>query len=465
MYFPITVFFMLIKKTTLKLLPITLALAAAIAVTALIINSRPQNAMPEMKMPYIAMNMALRTQVIITNDHDYLKWLEVESGMNRKKIKELFKYLSENTTTNEIRKNVRDEIHKSLGELEDLPSDKKLDFFVINILAPYLSMSVNDFAVNIADEKEIRSVFAELFDVPPNKANPLAELAEGAFRYHYGGISSAKYIYEVNYYLRNKGFYLDYNLRRSYSNIFKIDRVVCADEEWRDGEKISVFVLKRIYPNILSSKLGFAQAAHSSVVVVKDLIDYIAKEYKGERGKKTPRVAYLDTDYQILWKSLGLNIDHIRANRLRYELAYRDLQNSPLPEIEKNLTIQIAIHEAKHRVDEIEMPDMRLNLDLEISAYLAAAITGPYPFLGLRDIIEWTEGYYRGTKSAKLRTLLGELWTLADKSLNQNYTEERLRSELRKIYENYRTIYEDMPLIDLTEFERRMAGVIRTKIE
>jgi hypothetical protein len=413
--------------------------------------------MPEMKMPYIALNLALRVQIKITDNNDYLESLEKKSGMSRGKIKELFKHLSKN---GEILKNANIEISKSLKEFWNLRSSKRLDFFIINILAPYLTMVVNDFAVNNADEKEIQAIFAELFNVPEDKANPLIELTEGTRRYNYGGTSNLGYKYDLNDYLKSKGFYLDYDLRRAYANIFKIESIICASKEWKDGEKISIFILKRMYPNILKHNLGYAPAWHSDVVVVKDLFHNIAKEYKNELKEKMPAKSYKDYNYQALWKSQNLNIDLERANRIRYELAYKDLNGSSLSQIEKNLIAQTAIHEAKHRIDEIEMPSMRLNLDAEISACLTEAIAGVYPFLGLRNIIEWTEAYYRSTRYEELRHLLAKLWILADKALKQNYTGELLRAELMKIYENYSTIQEDANFIDLTEFEQRMVPII-----
>ena len=416
--------------------------------------------LPEMKMPYIALNMVFRMQIVITDNDDYLENLEKQSGMSRSKIKKLFKYLSKNPTKSEVREKANSEISKSLKEFRNLPENRKLNFYAINILAPYLTMIVNNFAVNNTEEVEIQTIFAELFNVPQNKTNPLAELTEDTYRYNHGGTSNLSYRYEFNNYLKSKDFYLEYDLRRAYANIFKIERAICADEEWKHGEKISIFILKRIYPNILKSHLGYAPAWHSDVVVIKDLFYNIAKEYKKELKEKMPLRPYRDYNYQKLWNSMNLNIDLEKANRIRYELAYKDLNGFSLSQIEKNLILQTAIHEAKHRIDEIEMPSMRLNLDLEISARLTEAMFGVYPFLGLRTLIEWTEAYYHSTKYIKLRYLLAELWVLADKSLKQDYTERFLRMELLKIYENYSTIQEEVNFIDLVEFEERMVGVI-----
>jgi len=439
--------------------------AIILTLTGLVLNysctndKRPSDAFPAMKIPYIALNMALGTQIIITGDREYLEELEIESGMSRKEIKKLFKHLMEYTTKEEVTKRAGAELSNSLKEFHSLPDDKKLKFYVVNILAPYLTMLVNNFDI-YTDEKEIQSLFAELFNAPKDEANPLLRLAEGTYSFHYGGTFKVKSIYELNSYLRKEGICLDYNLRGGYANIFKIDYVICNNLEWRPDKKISISVLKRIYPNILEAKLGYAPAEHSDDFLVKDLHHHRAREYREELMRKIPSAQFAGQNYQKLWKSLGLPFDFERMNSMRFELVHKDLGGSSIAQIEKSLIIQTAIHEAKHRIDEIDIPDMRLNLDLEVSAYLTTAITGVYPFLELRKAIEWTEAYFHSTRYIKLRNLLIELWVLADKSLRDDFTEELLRAELLKIYNNYLTIQGNVNFIDLEEFRQRMVPII-----
>jgi len=448
------------KNLKIILPSVILAFIVLAAIYSCSEDKRSGDTLPEMKMPFAALNIALKTQILITNDREYLEELEKESAMSRKQIRRLIKYLLKNQTIDEIKKNAGDELGRSLKELQDLPDDKKVNFFVINILAPYLTMTVNNIAVNSTDEKEILSVFAEIFNVSQDKINPLLQLTESSSSFHNGGVFKSIHLYELNDYLKKEGFCLDYGLRGEYANIFKIENVICKDKEWKPDEKISIFVLRRIYPNILSGRLGYAPAEHSDVFIIKEPHYHLAKKYKSELKKKMPQTPYSDLEYEKMLGSIGLSIDLERANRIRYELAYKDLKGSSLSRIEKNLILQTAFHEAKHRIDEIDMPDMRLNLDMEVSAYLTTAIFGNYPFLGLRQTIEWTGAYYHSVRSAKLGNVLKEIWTLADKSLKEEYTEELLRAELLKIYENYRTIRGNAHLINLEEFKQRMAPVI-----
>ncbi len=433
-----------------------------LAILALTIKFHSKNSVSEMKIQYIALNIGFVTRIQIAEDEDYLDKLEKETGMSRGKIKRLFKYLLKSKTFDNIYQNAVNEITYSLREFKKLPVEKKIDFYVINILAPYLTLAVNNLSMNGIDENEIQAIFAELFNIPENETNPLIELIEGTYRYNHGGTSNLSYKYELNNYLKGKGFFLDYDLQKSYANILKIESVICANEEWKRGEKISIFILKRAYPNVLKSYLGYAFAWNSDVVVVKDVLHDVAQDYKKELEEKNYLRPYKDYGYQALWKSLNLNMDLEKANKILYELAYKDLNGVSVYEIEKNFIIQTAIHEAKHRIDEIEMPSMRLNLDLEISALLTEAILGVYPFLSLRAIIVWTEAYYRSTKYTQLKYLLAELWLLAASVLKEDYSENLLRAQLLKIYENYFTIQEEVNFIDLKEFEQRMLPIIVT---
>jgi len=423
-------------------------------------DKRPDTTFPEMKMPYIALNMVLGTQLVITDDKEYLKKLEEESALSRKQIKKMFRYVLKNQTKDEVIKRAGEEIGNSLKELRGLPDGEKWKFFTVNILAPYLTMVVNNFDINDANEKEIQSIFAKLFDAPQDTANPLLELAEGSNRYHRGQVYKSKITYELNRYLIKKGICLDYGLRRSRANIFKIERVICQNKEWRPDEEISIFVLTRLYPNFLDGRLGYAPAEHSDVFIIKDLHHNRAKKYRDELRSKITPAHFSGDSYQKLWKSLGLYFDFERMVRIRHELLYKDLYGNSLSEIEKNFIAQTAVHEAKHRIDEIEMPTMRLNLDMEVSAYLTTAILAPYPFLGLRSTIEWTESYFHSTRYIKLKNLLADLWILADNSLKEGYTGPMLRAELLKIYENYTTIHENAKFINLTEFEQRMLPLV-----
>jgi len=147
------------------------------------------------------------------------------------------------------------------------------------------------------------------------------------------------------------------------------------------------------------------------------------------------------------------------------DISNKDFVNLSLEQIKTNLMIQTAIHEAKHKVDEYELPDQRLNLDRETSAYLTAAIFSPCPFNGLHSAIEQIRGFRQNVNAQNLNNIFHKLNNLARISLAKDYTHEQLRTELRTIYADYRTISGNTPFVDLTNFENYVVPAIYQAFE
>jgi len=381
----------------------------------------------EAKTPYIAFNMLLQTQIKVNNKNaDYLEFLENSFGTSKKQIEQVYDFLSSQVNGKDVRWKVNEEIKKSLKEYKNIHR-KKTDFFIINILAPYLTLTVNQFYIDSDDSQEIQNIFSEIFRTDTQR-NFLGELEKGTFAFNSGGYFNLDYILNLNLLLQTKGFYLTYDVQNKYSNIFKISKAI--NIQWKRNQSFYIFLLNRIYPNVLSPTLGFSGVFADNVVVIEDFFPLLAKEYS-EKSKKR------DVD-----------------------LSSRDFVKSNLKQIETYLIIQTAIHEAKHKADEFEVPNQRLNIDNETSAHLTAAIFSPCPFNGLNSAIDRLEGFKRSVNARALNNVHNQLSNLKVKILNQNYKPEQLRIELRKIYANYRTIIDNEPFIDLVYFENYVVPAI-----
>ncbi|MDR2593583.1 MAG: hypothetical protein LBC87_02280 [Fibromonadaceae bacterium] len=382
----------------------------------------------EAKTPYIAFNMLLQTQIKVNSKNaDYLEFLENSFGASRKQIEQVYSFLSNQENGKDVRWKVNDEIKKSLKEYKNIRRKKK-DFFVINILAPYLTLTVNQFYIDSDDSQEIQRIFSEIFGNENTQRNFLGELEKGTFAFNSGGYFNLDYILNLNSLLQTKGFYLNYDVQNKYSNVFKISKAI--NIQWKNNQSFNIFLLSRIYPNVLSPTLGFSGVFADNVVVIEDFFPLLAKEYSKNSKKR-------DVD-----------------------LPSKDFVKSNLKQIETSLIIQTAIHEAKHKADEFEAPNQRLSIDNEISAHLTAAIFSPCPFNGLNSAIERLEGFKMNVNSRALNNVFNQLKNLKVKIMNQNYKPEQLRIELRKIYASYRTIIDNEPLIDLGHFESYVVPVI-----
>ena len=415
-----------------KIKKIILAIMVIIAVV-LIVKSHIYEV--KAKTPYIAFNMILQTDIKVNNKKaDYLELLENSFGMDKKQIEQVYSFLSHQENGKNVKWKVNEEIKKSLKEYKNIRRKKK-DFFVINILAPYLTLVVNQFYIDKDDSQEIQEIFTEIFGIEKMQRNFLGELENGTFAFNSGGYFNLDYILNLNSLLQTKGFYLDYDIKGKYSNIYKISKIICHNIQWKNNQKFNIFLLKRIYPNALPSVSGFSSVFADNVIVIEDFYPLLAKEYSKKSRKR--------------------NVD----------ISSKDFVKSSLKQIETSLIIQTAIHEAKHKIDEFEAPNQRLSIDNEISAHLTAAIFSPCPFNGLNSAIGRLEGFQRNVNSRVLNNVLHQLKNLEVKILNQNYKPEQLRIELRKMYANYRTIIDNEPFIDLAYFENYIVPAIYKAFE
>jgi len=178
------------------------------------------------KTSYIAFNMLLQAQIKVNNKNaDYLELLQNSFGVSEKQIKQVYSFLSNQDNGKDVRWKANEDITASLKEYKNI-SRRKNDFFVINILAPYLTLVANQFYISKDDSREIQKIFSEIFEQESGTRNFLSELENGTFAYNSGGYFNLDYILNMNLLLQTKGFYLDYNVNDKYSNIFKISKVI-----------------------------------------------------------------------------------------------------------------------------------------------------------------------------------------------------------------------------------------------
>ena len=364
----------------MKLLPLAL-IPAIIAI--LIIKSCTADI--EAKTPYIAFNMLLQNQIMVNNKNErYLGFLENTYGVNRKQMKQVYGFLSRHESMEEVRQKVNEEISKSIKECKKVRR-KKEDFFIANVLAPYLALMVNQFYIDRDDSQEIQTLFSEIF----GGNNILNDLENGTLSYNSGGYLDLNYLLDLNLLLQAKGFYLNYSLSNKFSNIYKISKAI--NIQWKNSQNFDIYLLKRMYPNILPPGIGYSGVFADNVLVIEDFFPLFARRYIAEIKKR------------------------------QIDLQNRDFVGLSLKQIERALIIQTAIHEAKHKVDEYEAPNQRLNIDNEISAHLTEAIFSPCPYNALHSAIERLRSFQRVIDATALNSTLHKLRMLEQTVSNKNY--------------------------------------------
>ena len=125
--------------------------------------------------------------------------------------------------------------------------------------------------------------------------------------------------------------------------------------------------------------------------------------------------------------------------------------------IKKAAELNTTIHEAKHIVDQIEHPELTLNLDAEFSAHVTETIFSPVPNVALLSAIQRLERYAMHQRLSRLNQVVVNLWQIAMLSAyKEKYTNDSLQQDLIELYNNYRTIRENASFESLDEFTEKV---------
>ena len=79
---------------------------------------------------------------------------------------------------------------------------------------------------------------------------------------------------------------------------------------------------------------------------------------------------YGDKRFERFWRYLGLDLSLQKASEIYNRLLKNDLGGKNFAYIKRVEELNTAIHETKHIVDQIEHPELTLNLDAEFSAHV-----------------------------------------------------------------------------------------------
>ena len=168
---------------------------------------------------------------------------------------------------------------------------------------------------------------------------------------------------------------------------------------------------------------------------------------------------YGDKRYEIFWKYLGLSQNLAKAGEIYNTLMKKDFGGKSKAYIKRIEEINTAIHEAKHIVDQIEHPELTLNLDAEFSAHVTEAIYSPAPNVALLEAIQRMEKYAMYQRQPYLNDVVYKMWMIADRSAyDEQYTNDSLRVDLMHLYESYRTIRENAYFEPLDEFYEKIVS-------
>ena len=415
---------------------------------------------PEMNEDILAYHVFSADQMDLENDDDeYIDLLAKSFGMTPKSVRKIQKFILSKKTESNLLYGFESAMHAKVVELLG-SSDNARNDFVVNVLAPYLNvLSKNKPYKSGIDrelfERDVCTLFGKFFN-EPQENNSLRAFMDDVYRYNNGGVSSTDYINQLNEVLLKKNLFVDLNAL-SYLNVLAVDDVVLSPTPYKN-KSVSVVALKRIMPGLLPSKLGYYLAGADRVVVLNDMVDFVAEAKILEIEQNRFFSKYEDKRFVKFWRSIGLDLSLEKASKIYNQLMKKDFLGKPKKFVTQAMSMEVAIHEAKHLVDQIEHPELTLNLDAEFSAHVTAAIFNPAPNAALFSAIDRMAGFAMHHRLAVMNDVTRKLWTMAQRSaFEETYSNDSLRQDLLRLYCDYRTVREHASFGSLVDFNRQIA--------
>ncbi len=312
------------------------------------------------------------------------------------------------------------------------------DFMFQNVIVPYLTYVSKGYRIQGAIEDSVFSSFKITFGAQ-RTANELRDFSNAFKQYMAGNTINVKYINALNSLLGSSGFRLHVRNRTCIGYRILKEQIPIA----RDGIGNVVF-LKKISVCLSMAFLGLSTINEKDVIITIDDISDYAEDimYDLSHGKCS---VSLQSRFAATWMgcNVGLNIES--ADGILFSLLQREFGHLSQMEIVNRLIKQIAVHEVKHKWDEMTNANKDwYNVDAETSAHLTETLYSGIPLYSLISLIHRYHGFYanipRDDIRQKLRTYLKRYWTLAQALSTDTMNIDQFRKKISTLYAEYTAI-------------------------
>jgi len=383
----------------------------------------------------------------------YRDWLEYEFGISNSDYIDIVEYLRKTRTKQKLEAEVAFELLEKVNEFDKRKSKNYTDDYAVNVLMPYLWKAKNTLPISDRVERRIIEIFEEQFGLYNGK-NGLKYLIESFNNYNNGGYFENQAIISVNESVKRKGYYLRFDLENRNVCLYDIGKEILENEGWK-GRNISIHLIQRRVPCAVPIELGYSILGANDVVVLKDRISHVAAKIHDGLLNKAPELDYKSRLAERIWRQIGLQQDLEKGNSISLKLTEMEFKNDDTEDIETDLIFNTAVHEIKHKIDEIEKPEQVTNWDCEVSAHLTDIIYSNMPYYGLKSAIQRFEGFYSISGDEKIGELIKNLWTIAERVTREDLSKQELRDLVAIEYNEYRT-YQGNELLNLSEIETKL---------
>jgi hypothetical protein len=416
---------------------------------------------PHQKIPVIAFTVAQHAVIDLTKGaDDFADTLSKYFGTTHSEGLKVIDYVDEHNDRNLVAADAARTVGKSLEDIAKKPAPRSRDEFAVEVMAPFLQFVLhgNELAPDL--QRKILDRYARTFALRGG-VNGLSTIASSIRSYQTGGSFHADSLNLFNAQIIPGGYLFQIDNRNMQACLLDIVDTILPARKWRDST-LWIVEVGRAAPCYLGSDFGYSTTHCPYVVVVKDRIRQEADEIRAQVDTSWHGTFHPDKRFsQRVWRSIGLEMPSDEADRILLSLLRRDFHGKGAEEIALLLQTETAIHEAKHKTDDIDLPAMTLNSDCEVSAHLTQAICGNTPYHGLFDAIQRINGFYAGSGDPILGTLLFQLWNIAKRAQSPSFGADSLRAQLAKTYSLYVAESSRSRLPPLDGFRDSLAPAIR----
>lgn len=409
--------------------------------------------------PIIGFTVIQHAVIDLTKGEDeFVDTLVKYFGVTISEGRDVIEYVQERGTRDKVNADVIFEMRRSLAALDESVSESSRRLFTLDVMAPYLQCVLHANSPAVDDQLAIHRKFAHLFDT--RGRNGLSSVTTSIQSYQNGGSFHVDSLNLFNRQLLPFGLHLQLNNRHRQVCLLDVTDTILSPRKWKDSTMFIIEVGRRI-PCFLGTEYGYSTMKTEYVVVVRDKIRQQAEEYFQKLD--TTWLGSFFPDRRLsenLWSSLGLRMTRADADKIVYELLKRDFKDRSIAEIARSLEFETAIHEAKHKTDDIDLPTMTTSFDYEVSAHLTQAICGHSPFHALFEAIQRFEGFYAHTGDERMATVLVQLWDIAAKAKAPGYSPADLEQDLLGVYAGYVAKSSQTHLPNLDEFREFLVPAI-----
>lgn len=428
---------------------------ALLGLCALLLQGCGPSSVPQ-KTPYIALTVAQHARINLSEDKDdFADTLAKYFGMSHQEGLQVIEFAHQHRTMNSLVRSVADELNGAAQEMQGMEPRQAQEYFAANMLDPYLQCVLHQIELPVSVVENVHAGFRKVFADTAARSR-LESLVASMQNYQTGGYFQADSLNRLNDFLQARGYVLQLDNRHLQMCVFSRDQVLLDNLKW-GADSFSVVLVKREIPCLLPGEYGYSTMGSQRVVVIEDALREQAQEYHRRLDAGNVELFYPDPAVFALWSRMGLSLSLTDGNRIAAALIQRDFGSQGVDAILRALEIETALHEAKHKADEFDIPSLTINFDSEISAHLAEAICSTSPFHSLYSTIRRVEGFYASSDDARMGQMLKVLWGIAGKAEQPTYSADQLRLDLQKAYEGYIAESNNAHLVDLQKFRNEVA--------